>query len=166
MLPEPMHSFVRYNNWANQRILDAAGTLPDSGLVRDLGGSFSSIQKTMAHIIWVEQLFLRRWQGLPNADLADSSKFETAAILKEAVTGIERDQQNYLDRLTEADLFQPISYIDTRGRPVSMLLWQSLLHLLSHSTFHRGQAVSKFRELGCAPPATDFILFCGETRKD
>ena len=34
-----------------------------------------------------------------------------------------------------------------------------LLHVVNHATLHRGQVMGMIRQLGIAPPATDFLFF-------
>jgi len=143
-------------------MLEAMKELAPSEFDRDLGGSFPSLHQTMLHMLWVEQLFFRRWRGLSTADIAQVPKLDSAASIQSAWEDLEKEREAYLVRLTDEDLIQPIEYVDTRGRKLSMLLWQSLFHLINHSTFHRGQAISKLRQLGKEPPATDFVPFCRE----
>ncbi len=159
---EQFMSFYRFNGWANQRILDAIKELPQSELHRDLGGSFPSLHDAMLHLFWVELLFLRRWRGLSTSDISEPPKMDTLDLMQAAWQELERDREQYLSGLTDSDLLQVIRYIDTRGRQLSSVLWQSLFHLINHSSFHRGQAVSKLRQLGRVPPSTDFVMFCRE----
>jgi uncharacterized damage-inducible protein DinB len=35
-----------------------------------------------------------------------------------------------------------------------------MLHVVNHSTYHRGQAASLVRALGATPRATDYFLYC------
>jgi uncharacterized damage-inducible protein DinB len=34
-----------------------------------------------------------------------------------------------------------------------------LIHIVNHSTYHRGQAATILRQLGAAAPETDFVVF-------
>ena len=54
-----------YHDWANHQVLDAAEALIPSELDADLGGSFSTLMKTLKHNLLVEALFIRRWQEQP-----------------------------------------------------------------------------------------------------
>jgi uncharacterized damage-inducible protein DinB len=163
---ELLTSLCLYNRWANRRMLDAMKDLSPADFDCDLAGSFPSLHQTLVHILWVEQLFLRRWRAISTADIAEPPKFDTVAAIRTAWESLEKEREEYWDRLTDADLIQPIDYVDTRGNPSSMILWESMYHLFNHSTFHRGQAASKLRQLGIAPPSTDFVIYCRETMKD
>jgi uncharacterized damage-inducible protein DinB len=163
---ELLTSLYHYNRWANHRMLDAMKDLSPADFDRDLAGSFPSLHQTLVHILWVEQLFLRRWCGVSTADIAGPPKFNTVTAIRTTWEDMERERDKYWRQLTDADLTQTIDYVDTRGNPSSMILWESMCHLFNHSTFHRGQAASKLRQLGIAPPSTDFVIYCRETMKD
>lgn len=46
-----------------------------------------------------------------------------------------------------------------KGDPFSRVFRDLFVHLVNHSTYHRGQAVTMLRQLGKAVQATDFLLF-------
>lgn len=164
MILETLHQLYRYNGWANRRMLEAADDLTPAELNHDLGGSFPSVHKTVLHILWVEMLFLRRWQKLSTADWTEPPLLQTVAAIQAKWSEVEKDRAKFLEKLGEGDLSQPLSYVDTRGRSISMPLVQTLLHLINHSTYHRGQLAAKLRQLGKVPPSTDYILFCREAQ--
>ncbi len=153
----------KYNRWANRRVLDALESLGQSEFEADLGGSFSSIYLTINHILWVEWLFLRRWKGLSTEDLLKPFSFNTNEALSESWEDLEREREEYFRELDENTLNETIQYLDTKGQPVTILLWQAIYQAINHSTFHRGQIITKFRQLGKTPPLTDFVRYCRES---
>jgi uncharacterized damage-inducible protein DinB len=155
----------KYNHWANTNILDALRNISPSELGMDLGGSFPTIRGTLLHILWVELMFLRRWRGLSTQDLSHSPELDSIQDIRNAWEGLEEERNAYLQELQESALDKPLNYSDSRGRPVSIALWQAIFQCINHSTFHRGQIVAKLRQLGKVPPVTDFMLFCREMRK-
>jgi uncharacterized damage-inducible protein DinB len=48
-----------------------------------------------------------------------------------------------------------------RREPAPITLGETLLQVVNHSTYHRGQINSRLRELGGTPPMTDFIAWVG-----
>jgi uncharacterized damage-inducible protein DinB len=163
MMLEMIHNLYRYNWWAHRRLLEVAKELTLPEMDRNLGGSFPSVHTTFLHMLWVELMFIRRWQGLSTADITEPPLLDSVAAIQTTWEDLEKERTQFLTRLKEADLILDISYIDSRGRSLSLPLWQSLLHLVNHSTYHRGQVASKFRQLEKVPPPTDFVLFCRET---
>jgi uncharacterized damage-inducible protein DinB len=77
-------------------------------------------------------------------------------------TEIEREQIEFLQRLTAADLERPISYDNPPGTRWTYELRHMLQHLVNHSTYHRGQVAAMLRQLDTAPPATDFLVYLDE----
>jgi len=164
MTLEVLLTLYRYNGWANKRLLEAANGLSPAECTRNLGGSLPSVHGTLLHILWVELMFMRRWRGRSTTDLSAPPWLDSVATISSAWEDLEHERTAYLGQLADADVTRTISYVDSRGRSISLALWQTLLHLVNHSTYHRGQVASQLRQLGHAPPATDFIVFCGEQR--
>ena len=162
MIPVSFHQLYLYNRWANRRLLDAAQELSPAELDRNLGGSFPSVRQTLLHMNWVDRLFLRRWSGLSTEDLTSPPMFDSVEELRSSWEKIGEEQLKFMERLKDNDLDKTLSYIDSRGRSISLPLQQVLLHLVNHSTYHRGQLASQLRRLGKIPPPTDYILFCRE----
>jgi uncharacterized damage-inducible protein DinB len=156
-LLEEIRKIYEYHDWANHQVLDAARTLTPSEQEADLGGSFPTFMKTLKHNLLVESLFIRRWQEqLPQA-MPESETFDQILT---AWQSIETERNAFLSKLKATDLTGMIRYLDTRGRDVTLELWQAIFQCVNHSTHHRGQLIEKLRKLGKIPPATDFVLFC------
>jgi uncharacterized damage-inducible protein DinB len=156
-LLEEIRKIYEYHDWANHQVLNAARALTPSEQEADLGGSFPTFMMTLKHNLLVEALFIRRWQEqLPQA----MPESKTINQLLTAWQSIEMERNAFLTKLKETDLTRTIRYPDTRGRDVTLELWQAMFQCVNHSTHHRGQLIEKLRTLGKVPPATDFVLFC------
>ncbi|HEY0511385.1 MAG TPA: DinB family protein [Thermoanaerobaculia bacterium] len=145
-----------YMLWADRVCLEAAGGVPLEALTRDAGVSFGSLQGTLAHILGSERRWLARFTGQALPDPADFPDLEAlAAGWSETAAQLEF----FLASLTEDQLAAEITWEDTEIGAVTRPLWQPVTHMVNHSTYHRGQAVSLLRQLGYQPPATDLIQF-------
>lgn len=72
------------------------------------------------------------------------------------------DYSNYQDSLfvlDRMDLERTISYTNSKGEQFNNLVRDILFHVNNHSTHHRAQIASTFRQLGIAPPISDFIFY-------
>lgn len=67
--------------------------------------------------------------------------------------------RQFLEELQEINLSETVAYTDGEGRLWSYALWQLILHLTDHRTYHRGQVSLLLRQLGVAPPATGLLNF-------
>jgi uncharacterized damage-inducible protein DinB len=152
-----------YNRWANRRVLAAAAALTPEQFREERISSFGSVRDTLAHVLGSELVWLRRWEGESPSSYASASEFPTVDALALRWEELERGQSAFFGRLTDAALDREITYTNVAGERWRYPLRQMLLHLVNHSTYHRGQAVTLLRQLGRTPPGTDLLLYLDET---
>jgi uncharacterized damage-inducible protein DinB len=157
--PEEVSKLFAYNQWANARTLGAVSALTPEELTRNLGGSFPSVHATLAHIYAAEWIWLERWQGRSPRALPALAEVPDLETLQEKWRKVERDQASYVERVTSARLVEIVTYVNVAGKTWSYPLHELLVHLVNHSTYHRGQAVTMVRQLGKPVEATDYLLF-------
>ena len=63
----------------------------------------------------------------------------------------------YLTRSSEAALAEPVSYQNSKGESWSSRKDDILMHVITHSAYHRGQVAAIVRAAGSTPAYTDFI---------
>ena len=61
--------------------------------------------------------------------------------------------------LDNIDLNETISYSNTKGQTFSNSIRDILFHIINHSTYHRAQIATEFRQSGLEPLVTDFIVY-------
>lgn len=159
-----------YDRWANNRVLEAAGTLSDEQFTRDLGGSFRSVRDTLVHIIAGEWGWLSYWKEPSDspafvADLRkrrdaifDPDGFPNAGSVQLKWSEVEKEQSEFVNRLTEEALAKMLPF-----RRTQVSLAHLMQHLVNHSTYHRGQIALMMRQLEAEPVATDFHVFLVES---
>ena len=162
MDPQGIRLLYAYNRWANARTLAAVTGLTAEQLTRDLGTSHRSVFGTLAHILWSEWRWLGRWLAPAPAPGPDPLVCEDLAGLQARWRELERAQQTFVDRVTDAGLVRPITDETPLGTPWTYPLEQMLQHVVNHSTYHRGQVTTLVRQLGAMPVPTDFLVFIDE----
>lgn len=161
MLSEILELFA-YDRWANRRVLDAAGALPDEDYIRDLGSSFPSVRDTLEHILAAEWVWLSRWRGVSPTRLRADWDPVMLHALRSRWAAFEDDQAEFLSRLTDSRLREPVAYRQIDGRAFEQPLWLLMRHVANHSTYHRGQVVTMLRQLGAEGVSTDLVAFARE----
>jgi uncharacterized damage-inducible protein DinB len=151
-----------YNRWANRRFTDAAQLLAAEMFTRHLGGSYPSLRGTLVHIFGAEWVWLERWNGRSHPALPGEADFPDIATLCQAWTELQQRQRDFLDGLNDARLLEFISYVNFKGQRWAHPLWQQMLHVVNHSSYHRGQATNMFRQMNAEPVATDLLLYYEE----
>ena len=60
------------------------------------------------------------------------------------------------------DVERVIAYRDVQGRPWRNSIRDILLHVVNHSSYHRGQVALLLGQEGKTPPVTDYIVLLRE----
>jgi len=61
--------------------------------------------------------------------------------------------------LENADLGRVVQYHTSKGDPFINTVQDILFHIINHSTYHRGQLASLFRQQDISPVNTDYIFY-------
>ena len=158
-----IRDFYAYNAWANNRILDRAGRLDrDQFLSADDGTG--SIRDTLAHTLWAQWIWLQRWLGNSPRRPWDAEEFPDVTSLRQRWNEVERESNDYLARLDEAELARPLSYVNLKGERWVYPLWQQLMHQVNHATQHRSEVALVLSAWGFSPGWLDFLYFIDENR--
>jgi uncharacterized damage-inducible protein DinB len=71
--------------------------------------------------------------------------------------GIEQRVRDYLASLDDAALAEPFTYTNLTGQVWTYPLWRTLMHVVNHQTYHRGQVTMFLRQLGTNPVPVDVL---------
>ncbi|MFG0284764.1 MAG: DinB family protein [Phycisphaerales bacterium JB039] len=111
----------------------------------------------MAHVLCARRIWLSRLgvgdppeEIFPPAWPMDRLRAEAGEI-----AGLWR---GYASRLTAAELGREAQYRSTEGSAWVTRIDDILLHVLTHSHYHRGQIARLVAEAGGEPAATDYVL--------
>lgn len=162
MSPDDIRALYDYNAWANRRALDSAVPLTVEQFTRPLGSSFSSVRDTLAHIWGSQWVWLERFQGRSPAALPDPGQFRDLDSLRAKWDGDEERLQRFVSSITQEDLDKVISYRTMKFGEYKNPLWQSMQHMVNHSTYHRGQIATLLRQLDAKPISTDLMHYYRE----
>lgn len=164
MTTDEARELFGYGSWATARMFSAAEALAEEQVEALAASSFPSIRATLAHIVGVEWIWLRRWLGeSPKSAPAWAAK-ASLRELKGELMAVEKERTSFLAKLTDADLEGVVSYHGADGQAFSHPLGQLVRHVVNHSTYHRGQLATQLRQLGHTPPNTDFTRYLREAK--
>jgi len=162
-LSEELQDLVRYDEWANARVVESLKGLSAEEWSTPVASSFGSLRETFAHIVSAEWIWLRRWRGdVPTAP-PGWLKAERLEELLSRLREVEDERRAWLAGLSAEQLESRLSYRTLKGDEYSNVLADQVRHVVNHSTYHRGQAATQLRQLGKIPPSTDFIFYRRET---
>jgi uncharacterized damage-inducible protein DinB len=162
MSPEEMRQLYDYNAWANQRALSGAEKLTVEQFTQPLGSSFSSARDTLAHICGAEWIWLERFRGHSPSALPSAEQFRDLPSLREHWLQQEQALLAFVGGLAQSDLDRELEYKTLKFGTYRNPLWQSMLHVVNHGTYHRGQVTTMLRQLGAEPLLMDLMHFYRE----
>ncbi len=154
--PSALAEHFRYSEWATRRLLDFAASVPAEHLTQEIGNSHGGILKTFQHIYYADRVWLSRMEGAPTA-FADPDPGPSVADLNAAWWPLLERFQKWAGEQTDPN--RVIEYKNLKGEPYAKPVYQIVLHVVNHGTYHRGQIAAMLRQLGHVPPYTDFIYF-------
>jgi uncharacterized damage-inducible protein DinB len=158
--PETLGELFNYNYWARDRQLEACSKLSEQDFLRSMGNSFTSVQNTLGHLLGAEWIWHERLRGhSPRSLPAWLEDVRTVEAIRQRWRQVEIDMRDYLGGLTADWLVQSLTYVNLAGQTWTYEIWQVLLHLVNHQTYHRGQVTTMLRQLGATSPAIDFLVY-------
>lgn len=165
-MKELLKQYAGFNIWASQRILDVVLAQPEELPLREIPGSYPSLFKTTLHMldaesIWWQRLKLLEKLQVPSQHFSGSMKELAGELLQQS-----RRWEEWVSNTSELMLEHVFHYQTFTGEQFKQPTWQVVMHVINHSTYHRGQLINMLRQLGVEKlPATDFILWARGNKK-
>ncbi len=160
-LVHTVRGLLAYMIWADRHVLRALSELPEEHLVRETGSSHGSVLGTLAHILGSEQLWLSRFLGVPLRRLPGIEDFPSLALIAASFEDFWPQLEFFLASLGETQLAEDFTWTNSRGETHTAPYRHVLLHVVNHSSYHRGQVACQLRQLGHRPPGTDLAYWRG-----
>lgn len=148
------------NAWANALLLDTALGLAPEQHKQTVESSFPSLLQTVVHMLDAESVW---WQRVKLQEKIEVPSAAFTGGLSEAALALKTQDRLWLEWVNNAPnhMFgHEFIYQNSKREQFKQPVYQVLLHVFSHSTYHRGQLVTMLRQLGVQKiPQTDFIVW-------
>ena len=135
-----------YSHHFNQKLGDVFAESP--------GKTSEKARNLYCHILNAHQIWNNRidpvqktfsvWQTHPMQDCKNIDKI---------------NYEHSLRIVDKFDLDELLNYTNTKGYTFRNSIRDTLFHVINHSTYHRGQIATEFRQSGIEPLVTDYILY-------
>lgn len=155
-----LQQYAAYNLWANKILLEKVSQLPKEILYKDMGSSFGSIYKTIAHLMDVESIWWQRLKLEEHVQWPGKEMDENFEEVSKKLLALSKQWNDWVTETNEKNLTHVFAYQNSKKEYFKQPVYEMLLHLFNHQTFHRGQVITMLRQNGIDKiPATDFIVF-------
>ena len=159
-MKEQLTELSAYNSWANALLLDVINSLPEEKQNQELVSSFKTIYITVLHMwqaesIWWQRMKLQERFYHPMEEFRGSMRELSLHLLDQ-----NKQWKEWIAAASEPMLRHEFKYHNSKRESFKQPIYQMLLHVFHHGSYHRGQLVNMLRQLGVEKiPATDFIVW-------
>ena len=159
-MKELLRQYAAYNAWANQRLLELIVGLPTEMHTRELASSFSSLHKTVLHMldaesIWWQRLKLQERIQIPSEHFKGEMREVSTALINQS-----KQSEEWISNASEPALDHVCQYQNSKRETFKQPVYQMALQVFSHGSYHRGQLVTMLRQMNVEKiPQTDFIVW-------
>ena len=155
-----LQQYAAYNVWANKIFTERIAQLPQETIHKETKSSFNSIYKTVVHLMDVESIWWQRLKLQEHVEWPGISFNGNFEELSQQLMLLSKQWNEWVHSTNEVNLTHVFAYQNSKKEHFKQPVYEMLLHLFNHQTFHRGQLVTMLRQNGIEKiPATDFIVF-------
>jgi uncharacterized damage-inducible protein DinB len=155
-----VQTLTRYKAWADDVFLSVIATLPESELIAPRPIYFGSLIRTLNHAYSMDFVWQCHLLGKPHG-LTTRNPVDHPAIQDLVASQRQMDTWyvNYADSLSHDQLDEVVEFEFIGGGNGTMSRGDILLHVVNHTTYHRGHVADMLYHLNIFPPTTDLPVF-------
>lgn len=171
MKKNPTQDMYDYNVWANKEMINRLKELPKDIYHHDIQSGFSSISQVLTHIYLVEQAWFYIIAGKTM-----NEAMELASQLQKQIESKEIEEMESLyDDLSlknksllvnQENMDQVIVVNNPYAGLLETSISESVLHVVTHGNYHRGNITTMLRQLGHSSVMQDYGLYLYKREND
>ena len=152
--------FARYNAWANKLIFDAVAKLPEAEVTKQRPTLFKNMVHTLNHNYVIDLIFQAHLEGREHRFTArNTAEYPPLHQLWQAQEAVDNWYIAWSDRMSDSELDESVAFTFVGGGQGAMTRGEMLLHVVNHTTYHRGFVADLFYQIPARPPTTDLTVF-------
>ena len=160
-----LRTLTRYNQWANQLIFDATFKLPEGEATKVRQTLFKNIVHSLNHNYVIDRIFQAHLEGRDHGYTArNTAEWPPLDALWRAQQDVDDWYVRWSDAIPESDLERRIEFEFVGGGEGSMTPGEIIMHLVNHTSYHRGFVADLFYQIPARPPTTDLTVFLRDAR--
>ncbi len=157
---DTVRMLTRYNAWANKAIFEAVAALPAGEAGKERPTIFKNIISTLNHLHVVDLIWQAHIERRPHGITAlNTVLYADLADLWRAQQTIDAWFVSWGDTLSEANADEEILFTLIGGKQGRMRRSEIVMHVVNHTSYHRGFVADMFCQVPVRPPLTDLPVF-------
>ena len=159
-MKELLKQFAAYNAWASQKLMEVILALPEEKQVAEVTSSFNSLYKTVLHMWDAESAWWQRMKMQERLVIPSKNFKGTMTDVANGLMQQSRQWEEWAANASELSIEHVFQYYNSKKEHFKQPVWQVMIHVFNHDTYHRGQLVTMLRQLGVEKiPPTDFVVY-------
>jgi uncharacterized damage-inducible protein DinB len=156
---------TRYNAWANELIFEAVDKLPAGESLKPRQSLFSNMVQTLHHNYIIDRIFQAHLEGRPHGYTARSTPdYPPLGELWQAQRVVDGWYVDWSRQVSDVALSELVEFTFVGGGDGAMTRYEMLLHVVNHTSYHRGFVADLFYQVPATPPVTDLPVFTRRER--
>ena len=161
-----LQQLATYNVWANNKLIYCIQQQPEGLWYQQTPSSFDSLYKTILHMWDAESAWWQRMKMQERIMVPSATVKEKEPLFQHVANGLieqSLEWEEWVKAASDMALQHVFQYQNLNGEQFKQPVFEVLVHVFNHGTYHRGQLVSMLRQLGISTiPQTDFAFWCRE----
>jgi uncharacterized damage-inducible protein DinB len=158
---------ARYNAWANRQIFDAVAALPEGEATKPRPSLFRNMVHTLNHCYVIDRIWQAHLEGREHGFTSrNTPDHPPLAELWRMQQELDEWYIAWSDRISDAALGEKVHFTLIGGNRGVMTRGEILLHVVNHTSYHRGFVADLFYQIPARPPLTDLPVYLRENPAD
>jgi uncharacterized damage-inducible protein DinB len=154
-----------YHYWASNHLLSYCEKLTHAQLIAPNTFPSGTLKATLVHMLTAEWIWLWRCRdGISQPKMLDDRDFATLAEVRVRCKSEEQNMRAWLATIADADMEREITYSNTSGTAFNNVLWQILVHVVTHGMQHHAEIAQMLTDFGHSPGNIDLIVYLRSVR--
>jgi len=161
--PEPVLEMYNYHAWANGVIIDRLNELPEHVYHKEIQSGFSSVSKVLSHIYLTDYAWFDIISGKSMDEAMASSSELKEEVEKKSIEEMKKTFMDLYERnkalLSTVDMEKVMVVDNSYAGSLETTISESVLHVVTHGSYHRGNIATMLRQMGHTSVMQDFGLY-------
>lgn len=161
--PEPVLEMYNYHAWANGVIIDRLNELPEHIYHKEIQSGFSSVSKVLSHIYLTDYAWFDIISGISMDEAMASSSELKEEVEKKSIEEMKKTFMDLYERnkalLSTVDMEKIMVVDNPYAGSLETTISESVLHVVTHGSYHRGNIATMLRQMGHTSVMQDFGLY-------
>lgn len=164
-LARMIRTLTRYNAWADKLMYAAVANLPEGEATKPRETLFRNMVHTLNHNYVIDRIFQAHLEGQAHdyaaRNTADHPPLQDLWLAQQA---LDDWYIGWSDRITPSELDERIEFTFVGGGLGCMTRAEMVMHVVNHTSYHRGFVADLFFQVPARPPTTDLPIFLRDVK--